>query len=81
MKNLDENQILKNEELSQVLGGASDTNILSGNDESNDVDSSVGSGCTGTTCKSACVSGCQSGCMGMCIQDAGKDGYKVVNSL
>jgi len=65
MKNLEENQILKNEELSQVLGGTADTNILSEKDEINDFDR-VDISCPGSTCrlgcKALCSAGCQSGC-------------------
>jgi len=65
MKNFTENQILTNEELSQVLGGTSDTNILYENDVTNSIDC-VGSGCSNPACKDSCTAGCSAGCSPGC---------------
>jgi len=60
MKNLNENQILKKEELEQVLGGVSGTNILSENEDENI--ELIGESCP--TCNGLqCSLGCQPGCM------------------
>jgi len=71
MKNFNDDQILKNEELSKVLGGASSTNILFQNDEP-DFDA-VGAGCN-NKCSIACSGGCESGCSPGCVQTSAAAG-------
>jgi len=73
MKNLNEDQKLQDEELSQVLGGASDTSIISENDD-NGLES-IKPGCPASTCQVQCQAGCSAGCSGMCTQTSGKDGF------